>query len=195
MVRARRWIWLAGAATALAAAIIAAVALSSSDEAENSDMVFRVPSESMRPTFDVGDRLGIDVNAYQASRTPEVGDVVLFHPPVGAETNTCGATPREGEPCRRPTRDASEVKFASRVVAGPGDRVAVVAGRVIVNGAPQREPFIRPCSDEFDPRCNLAVAIEVPDGHYFLMGDNREASDDSRLWGPVPARWVVGRVT
>jgi signal peptidase I len=82
------------------------------------------------------------------------------------------------------------VNFIKRVVAGPGDTLAIRDGRVILNGRPQKEPFIRPCSAGQD--CNFPRPIRVPPAHWFMMGDNRGLSDDSRFWGPVPKDWVVG---
>ena len=63
-------------------------------------------------------------------------------------------------------------------------------GHVIRNGRRASEPFAAPCGG--GPECDLA-AIEVPAGHYFLMGDNRGNSDDSRYWGPVPRDQIIGR--
>ena len=62
-------------------------------------------------------------------------------------------------------------------------------GHVVRNGVQQREPFVNPCGA--GPDCNLGT-ITVPAGHYFMMGDNRGASDDSRYWGPVPRAWIIG---
>jgi signal peptidase I len=62
-------------------------------------------------------------------------------------------------------------------------------GHVVRDGVLQREPFIHPCGG--GPDCNLGT-ITVPAGHYFMMGDNRGASDDSRYWGPVPRSWIIG---
>ena len=68
----------------------------------------------------------------------------------------------------------------------------VKKGRVYLNGSrkPQKEPFIRP-----DPSCgicNLPKTIKIPPGHFFMMGDNRGESADSREWGPVPKKWIIG---
>jgi signal peptidase I len=75
-------------------------------------------------------------------------------------------------------------------VAGPGDRLKVVNGRVILNGEPTEEPFIAPC--EPGGGCNFPREITIPAGQYFMMGDNRGSSDDSRFWGPVPDDWIIG---
>jgi signal peptidase I len=75
-------------------------------------------------------------------------------------------------------------------VAGPGDRLSVQEGHVILNGERQRESYTRPCGGSDD--CSFPREITVPADHYFMMGDNRGASDDSRFWGPVPREWIIG---
>jgi signal peptidase I len=72
----------------------------------------------------------------------------------------------------------------------PGDRLAVKEGRVYINGKRQNEPFIRP--DAACETCNEPREITIPPDHFFMMGDNRGNSTDSRVWGPVPKKWVIG---
>ena len=98
--------------------------------------------------------------------------------------------PEPGRVCTRPTPEKADVNFIKRIVAGPGDRLSIVDGHVVLNGKPQKEPFIRPCGG--GEGCNLPTSITVPKDHYFMMGDNRGASDDSRFWGPVPREWIIG---
>jgi len=151
---------------------------------------YRIPSESMVPTLDVGQR--VLVNRLGSRFTePDVGDVTVFHPPLGSETNECGGDPTDGQACPRPTRERSDVNFIKRIVAGPGDRVSIRGGHVILNGERQDEPFARleSCASG---ECDFPEEITVPPGHYFMMGDNRGASDDSRFWGPVPRDWIIG---
>ncbi len=85
---------------------------------------------------------------------------------------------------------AGSKAFVKRVVGMPGDRIAVRDGHVIRNGRRAREAFALGCGG--GPECSLA-AIDVPAGHYFLMGDNRGNSNDSRYWGPVPRDQIIGR--
>ncbi|MGB2710061.1 MAG: signal peptidase I [Conexibacter sp.] len=157
---------------------------------------YRIPSGSMEPTLDIGERVIVNRIGNRFS-APGVGDIVVFHPPRGADVDACGA---EGEgpfydgpggrtSCSRPTPTRSDQNFIKRVVGLPGDRIAVRDGRVVRNGVLQREPFIRPCGG--GPDCDLRE-ITVPADMYFMMGDNRGASDDSRYWGPVPRDWIIG---
>ncbi len=152
---------------------------------------YRIPSPSMVPTLEIGQRVLVNRIGMRFT-DPDVGDVVVFHPPRGAEEeNACGAgQPRPGAVCGRPTRERADVNFIKRVVAGPGDRVRVVQGRVIRNGRPVREPYIHSCGG--GDACNFPRDVTVPPDHYFMMGDNRGASDDSRFWGPVPRDWFIG---
>jgi signal peptidase I len=150
---------------------------------------YRVPSASMLPTIDVGDRVLAD----RHDNSPHIGDVVIVHPPVGAEESRCGTARSDDSqaPCARATPGLSDVKFIKRVVAGPGDRVAFRHGLVIRNGRAVAERYARRCTDS---QCELPTAITVPPGTWFLAGDNRGESDDSRFWGPVPTNAVTGIV-
>jgi signal peptidase I len=150
---------------------------------------YQIPSESMEPTLDVGQRVLVNRFLYHF-QDPEIGDVVVFHPPAGAdgEGPRCGLQHSETESCPRPTAERSDQNFIKRVVAGPGDTLSIKEGHPVVNGEMVKdEPFINPC-----PSCNLPKQITIPPDHYFMMGDNRGASDDSRFWGPVPRDWIIG---
>ncbi len=150
---------------------------------------YRIPSESMEPTLDVGQRVLVNRIGNRFT-DPEIGEVVVFHPPRGSDENQCGAPQAEGQPCPRPTAARSDVNFIKRVVAGPGDRIAISNGRVVRNGRLQKERFVQPCSD--GDTCDFPGSITIPPDHYFMMGDNRGSSDDSRFWGPVPKKWIIG---
>ncbi|HWH43177.1 MAG TPA: signal peptidase I [Thermoleophilaceae bacterium] len=151
---------------------------------------FRIPSESMVPTLEVGQRVLVDRVTFRFGE-PERNDVVVFKPPQGAQTDTCGADHPSGSPCPAPTDEQADTNFIKRVVGMPGDRLKVIEGRVYINGKVQDEPFIQP--DAGCPLCELPDEITIPKDHYFMMGDNRGASDDSRAWGPVPKKWMIGQ--
>jgi len=151
---------------------------------------YRIPSESMVPTLKVGqrvlvNRLGNNFN------DPKIGEIVVFHPPVGADTNTCGDPDhRSNQACDQPVPKRADVNFIKRVVAGPGDRLFIRDGHVYRNGRREKDPYIAACDG--GSACNLPGEITIPAGHWFMMGDNRGESDDSRFWGPVPKSWIVG---
>ena len=158
---------------------------------------FRIPSESMEPTLDVGQRVLVDRVGYRFGN-PDRGDIVVFKPPEGADRNACGVSHGQSSACPRPTRQRSDTNFIKRVVAVGGDRVRVVRGRVFVRPAGlkrfRREPASRPIHpDASCGICNLPEAITIPKGHFFMMGDNRGESADSREWGPVPKKWMIGK--
>jgi signal peptidase I len=152
---------------------------------------YRIPSPSMVPTLDVGQR----VLTNRLVNHPSLGDVVVFHPPKGADPATpiCG-NPNQGaghsSACDTPTPAESSQTFIKRVVGDPGDRISIRNGHVIRNGVPEKDSYIEPCGA--DSSCNSPTTIAVPPGHYFMMGDNRGESDDSRFWGPIPDNWVIG---
>jgi signal peptidase I len=162
---------------------------------------YRIPSGSMEPTLKIGqrvlvNRLGMDFGK------PHVGEIAVFHPPEGAEQQLCGPAAhmvRPGGPaCGEPVPKQSSVNFIKRVVAGPGDVMYIKEGHVFRKAAgkgqfiAEQDPYIRPCSVPSNPDCNFLTPITVPAGHWFMMGDNRGESDDSRFWGPVPTSWIIG---
>ncbi len=154
---------------------------------------YQIPSGSMEPTLDIGQRVLVNRFIYHFE-DPSIGDIIVFHPPKGADSGTeCGVShdPRE-EACPRPTREESSQNFIKRIVAGPGDTVSIRGGHPVVNGVEKTdEPYIEPCG--VAGACNLPKPITIPPGYYFMMGDNRGASDDSRFWGPIPRKWIIGK--
>jgi signal peptidase I len=150
---------------------------------------YQIPSGSMEPTLDPGQRVLVNRVIYHL-HDPHIGDIVVFHPPVGANSERCGVAQGRLEPCPEPTPKESDTNFIKRIVAGPGDRLSIRHGHPVVNGLQASEDFINPC--DVGNKCNLPRAITIPPDHYFMMGDNRGASDDSRFWGPVPRDWIIG---
>jgi signal peptidase I len=160
---------------------------------------YQIPSESMEPTLDVGQRVLVNRFIYHFS-DPSIGDIVVFHPPRGADDGgmACGVTVRGqqpadvGEPCPKAVADQSDQNFIKRIVAGPGDTLSIRNGHPVVNGVEKKdESYILPCAG--GGACNLSKPITIPPDHYFMMGDNRGSSDDSRFWGPVPRDWIIGK--
>lgn len=155
--------------------------------------VYKVPSESMKPTYEVGTKVVVDTGAYDDSE-PELSDVAVFHPPIGAElANQCGERRPSGAACPAPTPERSDIEFIKRIVAVPGDRLRFEGGVPIVNGTPVAVEFLAPCQPGGE--CTLPVEITIPPDHYFTLGDNVGESDDSRFWGPVPRESLIGKVT
>jgi signal peptidase I len=153
---------------------------------------YRVTSGSMEPTLQVGERL-----TATSSSAPAIGDIVVFHPPTGAHAvnPVCGVSDQGGgssQPCGAPVAQESSAIFVKRIVAGPGDLVSILDGHVIRNGIRESDPYIAPCTGG-EP-CNFPTPVRVPAGEYYMLGDNRGMSDDSRFWGPVPRAWIIGTV-
>jgi signal peptidase I len=153
---------------------------------------YRIPSPSMVPTLDVGQR----VLTNRLVNHPSVGDIVVFHPPHGADLqNPECADPKQGngtsQACDKHTPQESTQTFIKRVVAGPGDTVSIKDGHVYRNGVREKDSYIVQCAPA-TPACNFRTPIKIPPGEYFMMGDNRPDSEDSRYWGPVPDKWIIG---
>jgi signal peptidase I len=125
---------------------------------------FWIPSGSMEPTLTQGDRVLVSRFSYWFSE-PKPGDVVVFRPPSA------------------PTEE-----YIKRVVAVGGDTVEVRDGRLIVDGVVRDEAYLKDAvmAGQFKP-------VTVPPGSFFVMGDNRNDSGDSRMFGPVAGTAILGK--
>jgi signal peptidase I len=155
---------------------------------------YRIPSGSMEPTLAIGQRVLVDRVGMHFG-DPHVGEIAVFNPPSNAQQGLCGA-PMMGRgssrACDLAEGGRSSTSFIKRIVAGPGDLISIVEGHAIRNGKREPDHYIRPCANPKAPECNFPTPVKVPAGHWFMMGDNRGESDDSRFWGPVPTGWIVG---
>jgi signal peptidase I len=159
---------------------------------------YRIPSASMEPTLHINQRILVDRLATTLGSSPKIGEIIVFHPP--ADYGEC-ADPNQGDDvsgqsdaqaCDVAQRKPAKVTFVKRVVGLPGDRLSIRNGLVYRNGKREASSFTIPCDG--DASCNFPRSIVVPKGDYYMMGDNRPDSDDSRFWGPVPRAWLIGKV-
>ncbi len=144
---------------------------------------FYIPSESMTPTLQVGDRVLVNKLSYDLHDVNR-GDLIVFEAPPLA-------------------RSADIEDLVKRVVGLPGDTVTGDGqGGILINGRELDEPYlpkgVRTTFTDVAPGCGAPPGGEpgcvVPKGHLFMMGDNREASKDSRVFGPINEDSIVGRV-
>jgi signal peptidase I len=152
---------------------------------------YRIPSGSMEPTLAIGQRVLVD----RIFSEPHVGEIAVFHPPEGAQEGQCGIAGQgrgTQSACSVGDSKAASVNFIKRVIAGPGDTISIIEGHVIRNGVREKDAYTRPCAVPGSSECNFPKPIRIPAGRWFMMGDNRGESDDSRFWGPVPAGWIIG---
>ncbi len=152
---------------------------------------FVIPTGSMEPTLVPHQRVLVNRLAYDFGGSPARGDIVVFHPP---DSLSCADTHApDGEPCPRSSAKPARDYFVKRVIGLPGDRLTISDGHPVINGhALTNEPYIAACGEALG--CNLPKPMTVPPGEYFMLGDNRGDSDDSRFWGPIPGSWIVGSV-
>jgi signal peptidase I len=142
---------------------------------------FYIPSESMKPTLNVGDRVLVNKVSYRAHDVNR-GDIVVFE------------TPPRAEDANGTIKD-----LVKRVIGLPGETIEAHEGVVFVNGRQLEEPYlqngVRTCALNSAPgSCIDIEATTIPSGDVFVMGDNRSASKDSRAFGPIKESLIVGRV-
>jgi signal peptidase I len=128
--------------------------------------VARVDGQSMSPTLEDHDRLIVNKFVYEIGE-PRPGDIVMLYYPLNPEK-----------------------MFVKRVIAKESDTVRIIDGKVYVNDLPLHDDYV---PEEFRSHDDWGPTV-VPQGYYFVMGDHRNNSSDSRNWGPVPKKYIVGKV-
>jgi signal peptidase I len=128
--------------------------------------VARVEGQSMAPTLADQDRLIVNKLIYRISE-PRRGDIVMLYYPLNPDKS-----------------------FVKRVIAEEGDQVRIVDGQVYVNEVPLRDEYV---PAEFRSHDDWGPQV-IPEGYYFVMGDHRNNSSDSRHWGMVPKKYIIGKV-
>jgi signal peptidase I len=173
-----RYRWLREAAVVVVVALVVALLLRTF-----AVQSFSIPSGSMEPTLNIGDRILVNKLSYDLHGVGR-GDIVVFARPAN---ENCGGPP--------------VADLVKRVIGLPGETVALNGrGHVLINGrllneswlptSVQGETFAGPSG----PLYNLDRPFKVPSGEYFVMGDNRTDSCDSRYWGPIKESLIVGKV-
>jgi len=128
--------------------------------------VARVEGQSMAPTLEDQDRLIVNKAIYRIFE-PRRGDIVMLYYPLNPDKS-----------------------FVKRVIAEEGDTVRIIDGRVYVNDIPLQDDYVRSdyrSHDDWGPQV-------IPEGYDFVMGDHRNNSSDSRHWGMVPKKYIIGKV-
>jgi signal peptidase I len=169
--------WLIEMAVVVVAAVVIAVILRTFVVA-----TYSIPSGSMEPTLQVGDRILVNKLSYHLHPVHR-GDIVVFARPAA---ENCGGTPVSD--------------LVKRVVGLPGDTISLSGGYVYIDGKKLDESWL-PSSEQgitqqgpAGNNSNLARPYKVPTNDYFVMGDNRQDSCDSRYWGPISRSLIVGKV-
>jgi len=128
--------------------------------------VARVEGQSMAPTLEDQDRLIVNKFAYRIG-SPQIGDIVMLYYPLNPDKS-----------------------FVKRVIAEPGDQVKIINGKVYRNDVLMDDSFV---PSEFQSHDDWGPKV-IDEGYYFVMGDHRNNSSDSRHWGLVPKKYIIGRV-
>lgn len=129
-----------------------------------------IPSDSMLPTLQVGDRLVVEKISYRF-HPPEFGDIVVFDPP----------------PQLQEQGYSKDQAFIKRIIGRPGQTIAIKNGKVYLDNQPLQESYIA------DAPNYTMTAGTVPENSFFVMGDNRNNSNDSHVWGFLPKEYILGR--
>jgi signal peptidase I len=139
---------------------------------------FTIPSGSMLPTLQLGDRIVVDKLSYHVNR----GSIVVFKRP--------------------PLEEQDYPDLVKRVIGLPGETISARNGDIYINGKLLNEPWLPKDADDYNapipgdpnPQFNFPPGgVKIPPNEYFVMGDNRTQSEDSRWFGPIPRSLIVGR--
>lgn len=151
-----------------------------------------IPSSSMYPTLIEGDRIFVE-KVTKPFRAPKRGDVIVFYPPDETlKTDFLSVMARlTGILCK-------DVAYIKRIIGLPNDKLEIKKENdnfyVYINGKKEIEPYILSETDWIDCRDDMYCGpLQIPDGQYFMMGDNRGNSQDSRFWGFLPEKNIIGR--
>jgi signal peptidase I len=128
-----------------------------------------IPSGSMEPTLLVNDRIIVEKVSYWF-REPQRGEILVFYPP------------------KSPAIEDSSKAYIKRLIGLPGDRISIHDGKVFVNDKAISESYIAE-----PPEYSFSSSVTVPPGYYWMMGDNRNSSNDSHVWGFLPRQNIIGR--
>jgi signal peptidase I len=142
-----------------------------------------IPSGSMLPTLQINDRLIIDKISYRVTN-PVRGDIVVFNPTAQLEKE-------KDDDGKQKFNEA----FIKRVIGLPGDKIDVKGGKVYINGKVITEKYLGEAPQYNWSSTELTPDGIVPEGHYLVLGDNRNNSYDSHYWGFVPKEKIVGKAT
>ncbi|MEM8505431.1 MAG: signal peptidase I [Cyanobacteria bacterium P01_D01_bin.1] len=130
-----------------------------------------VPTGSMQPTIEINDRLVVEKISYRF-QSPERGDIIVFQAPQKAL-----------DAAKSDTQDA----YLKRIVGMPGEEIAVKDGQVLVNGRVLAEDYVKA------PPAYVWGPSVVPEGHYLVLGDNRNSSSDGHVWGFLSEETIIGK--
>jgi signal peptidase I len=148
---------------------------------------FYIPSSSMEETLQINDRVLVAKQSYLFGDIGR-GDIVVFDEPGGADRTESFLAAVVRTVAESVGLSTPRTEFIKRVIAVGGETVEIVDNRVVVDGSAIDEPYLPP-----SVRMAPMAPVTIPQGHIWVMGDNRNVSDDSRSFGSVPIDTVVGR--
>ena len=149
---------------------------------------FRVEGSSMRPTLMPGHYLMVNKVVYHQLDTERLGKIIPFWQPGEPQMVYTVRPPRQGDVIVFDYPLEPDRQFVKRIIGEPGDLVAIADGEVRVNDEPLTEPYL-----DFLGHTQMH-GVQLADDEYFVLGDNRTGSRDSRHWGPLPEDHIIGKV-